>query len=76
MTVAMDKAKVSGIVGTIAAIATFLSPYNVYFIFAGFGMFLMTMLIQYGLLKIKFAVSMTGTLLFIVTYFVEGGTIP
>jgi len=76
MTVAMDKAKVSGIAGTISAIATLLSPYNAYFIFAGLGMFLVTMLIQYGSLKIKLVTSMTGILLFLVTYFVEGGTIP
>lgn len=76
MTVAMDKAKVSGIAGTVAAITTLLSPYNVYFIFAGFGMFMMTMLIQYGSFKIKFIASMTGTLLFVITYFVEGGAIP
>ncbi len=76
MTVVMDKAKVSGIAGTVAAIATLLSTYNVYFIFAGFGMFMMTMLIQYGSFKIKFVASMTGALLFVITYLVEGGTIP
>ena len=76
MTVAMDKAKISGVAGTVSAIATLLSPYNVYFIFAGLGMFLVTMLIQYGSIKIKFVASMTGILLFVITYFVEGGTLP
>lgn len=76
MTAVIDKAKVSGITGTISAVATLLSPYNAYFIFAGIGMFLVTMLIQYGSFKIKFVTSMTGILLFLVTYFAEGGTIP
>ncbi len=39
-------------------------------------MFLVTMLIQYGSIKIKFVASMTGILLFTVTYFIERGTLP
>lgn len=76
MTAVMDKAKVSGIAGALAGLATLLSPYNVYFVFAGFGMFLMTLLIQYGSLKIKLVASMTGILLFLATYFVKWGTLP
>lgn len=76
MTVAMDKAKVSGIAGTVSAIATLFSPYSTYFIFAGLGVFLVTMLIQYGSFKIKFVASITGVLLFFTTYFVDGGTFP
>jgi hypothetical protein len=76
MTAVMDKAKVSGIAGAVSALATLFSPYNVYFIFVGFGMFLMTLLIQYGSLKIKLVASMTGILLFLATYFVKGGMLP
>ena len=60
MTVAMDKAKISGIVGSLGAIAAVVVGYANFFILAGFGMFFFTLLIQYGSIKFKVATTLTG----------------
>jgi hypothetical protein len=76
MTVAMDKAKVSGIAGIVASIATFFSVYSIYFVIVGFGIFVTTLLIQYGSIKFKFVASFTTILGLIIAYFSEGGQLP
>lgn len=73
MSVAMDKAKVSGIVGILGAIAAVVTGYASMFILAGFGTFFFTLLIQYGSLKFKF-VTLLASAIGLATYFFNSGT--
>lgn len=74
MTVAKDKAMISGIVGALGAVAAVISGLPSMFMLAGFGTFFFTMLIQYGSIKVKLVVSLVGGLGLGSLYFVGGGS--
>lgn len=63
MSSVFDKAKVSGIVGLAGAITAIFSGFVNFALMAALGAFLVTMLIQYGSVKIKILVPMTIGLL-------------
>ena len=73
MTVAKDKAIISGIVGALGAVAAVISGYASLFILTGFGTFFVTMLIQYGSVKFKIATSLASLLGLSSFYFFGGG---
>ena len=73
MTVAKDKAIISGIVGAFGAVAAVISGIPSMFMLAGFGTFFFTMLIQYGSIKIKLVASLVGGLGLGSWYYYGGG---
>jgi len=56
MTTAMDKAKVSAITGAFGSLTAFVAGYTNFVMIAGMAAFLFTMMIQYGLIKVKILV--------------------
>ncbi len=75
MTATMDKAKISGIVGSLGAIAAVVAGYANFFMLAGFGMFFFTLLIQYGSFKFKIITS-AAVLTGLSYFFFGGGSMP
>lgn len=71
MKVVSIKALISGVTGFLGAIAAVTSGLTQMFIPIGFGLFMLTMFIQYG--SIKFKVVTTLTTLFGLTAFYFGG---
>ena len=72
MSVALDKAKISGVVAAFASIMALIDNYPNYVLLAGLGTFLFTLMIQYGSIKFKIVGSslLTG---FIMWLFSLGG---
>lgn len=74
MSSVFDKAKVSGIAGLVGAITAIFSGFLNFALMAALGTFLITMLIQYGSIKIKILVPITiGLILAIGVIFEKGG---
>jgi len=73
MSVAMDKAKISGIAGVVGAITALVTGNIQYLIIGGFGLFFLTLMIQYGSIKIKAVMTLTGGIGFALMYIKENG---
>jgi hypothetical protein len=73
MSMVIDKAKVSGIVGAISAFATVLYGYVNFVLLVGIGVFLLTMMIQYGSVKIKLLVPAFTAIIFLLSLMYNGG---
>ena len=76
MSIAMDKAKISGITGAFGAIAAVVAGYASWFLFFGIGTFVFTLMIQYGTIKIKIALTMAGLIGMMSVYWIENLSIP
>lgn len=70
----MDKAKISGIVGALGALIAVAGGHTSMFLFAGFGLFFFTMMIQYGGIQFKIATS-AATLLGVAYFLNQMGVI-
>ena len=62
MSAITDKAKISGIMGVLGAVTAIAGGYTNMFLFAGFGLFFFTMMIQYGGIQFKIATSAAAIL--------------
>lgn len=71
MKVVSIKAIVSGVVGSLGAIAAAVSGLSQMFIPVGFGLFILTLLIQYGSIKFKIATTLS-TLFGLGVFYYEG----
>lgn len=61
----IDKAKVAGIVAVFGAIATVVYGFTNFVLLSGIGTFLITLLIQYGSIKVKVLVPVAALLGFL-----------
>lgn len=73
MSAVLDKAKVSGIAGAISGFATILYGYVNFVLFIAVGVFLLTLMVQYGSIKVKILVPAFTILIFILSLIHGGG---
>jgi len=62
MSIALDKAKISGIAGLFGAFAVFVYGFVNFVLIGGMATFLLTLMIQYGSIKVKILVPIVTLL--------------